>query len=73
VFDIRITESALQDIAWFRPRDRRTIFDGIQEQVRIEDFRVFYDVDAVQEIVEVKVVGEKSRSKLLVRGKEFRL
>ena len=42
-------------------------------EVRIEAFRVFYDVDVDRQVVEVKVVGRKSGSKLLVRGKEFRL
>ena len=41
-------------------------------EVRIEGFRVFYDSDADQEIVEVKVVGRKMGSKLTVRGKEFK-
>jgi len=97
MFDIRFTESALEDIAWFQTRDRRIVFDGIQQQladepvvetrnrktlrpnrtaeweVRIEAFRVFYDVDIGQQVVDVKVVGRKSGSKVLVRGKEFRL
>jgi mRNA-degrading endonuclease RelE of RelBE toxin-antitoxin system len=97
VFDIRFTESALEDVAWFRRRDRQIVFDGIQQQLaheafvetrnrkelrpnrtaewelRIEVFRVFYDADADQEIVEVKVVGQKSGSQVIVRGKEFKL
>ena len=97
MFDIRFTESALEDIAWFRGRDRQIVFDGIQQQlahepvvetqnrkklrpnrtaeweVRIEGFRVFYDADADQEIVEVKVVGQKVKSKVFVRGKEFKV
>jgi mRNA-degrading endonuclease RelE of RelBE toxin-antitoxin system len=90
VFDIQFTESALEDIAWFRGRDRQIIFDGIQQQVahepvtetrnrkklrpnktaewevRIEGFRVFYDADADQETVDVKVVGQKVGSKVCV-------
>jgi mRNA-degrading endonuclease RelE of RelBE toxin-antitoxin system len=97
VFDICFTESALDDIGWFRARDRRIIFDGIQQQladeptketrnrkrlrpnktaeweVRIEDFRAFYDADDDQEVVEIKVVGRKLGSKVIVRGQEFRL
>jgi mRNA-degrading endonuclease RelE of RelBE toxin-antitoxin system len=97
MFDIGFTESALEDIAWFQARDRRIVFDGIQQQltdepvvetrnrkklrpnrtaeweVRIGVFRVFYDVGVDQQVVEVKVVGRKSGSKVLVRGKEFRL
>ena len=33
VFDIRFIESALEDIAWFRGRDRQIVFDGIQQQL----------------------------------------
>ncbi len=97
VFDIRFTESALEDIAWFRGRDRQVVFDGIQQQlaheplvetrnrkklrpnktaeweVRIEEFRVFYDGDAEPGIVEVKVVGRKVGNKVFVRGKEFKV
>jgi hypothetical protein len=39
----------------------------------MEVFRVFYDADADQEVVEVKVVGQKSGSQVIVRGKEFKL
>jgi hypothetical protein len=41
--------------------------------VRIEAFRVFYDVAVDRRVVEIKVVGRKWGSKVLVRGKEFRL
>jgi mRNA-degrading endonuclease RelE of RelBE toxin-antitoxin system len=36
VFDICFTESALEDIAWFRGRDRQIVFDGIQQQLEHE-------------------------------------
>jgi hypothetical protein len=36
VFDIYFTESAFEDIAWFRGRDRRIVFDGIQQQLAHE-------------------------------------
>jgi len=47
--------------------------DRAEWEVRIEAFRVFYDVDIGQQVVDVKVVDRKSGSKVLVRGKEFRL
>lgn len=97
MFAIHFTESALEDIAGLRGRDRQIVFDGIQQQlphepvletrnrkklrpnrtaaweVRIEEFRVFYDVDVDQETVEVKLIGQKVGSKVIVRGKEFKL
>jgi hypothetical protein len=36
MFDICFTESAMVDIAWFQARDRRIVFDGIQQQLADE-------------------------------------
>ncbi len=97
MFQVALTQSALDDIAWFSKRERTIICDRIEEQltyeptaptrnrkkvrpnqtaeweVRIDNFRVFYDVDASENVVEVKVVGHKPGNKLFVRGKEFTL
>jgi mRNA-degrading endonuclease RelE of RelBE toxin-antitoxin system len=97
MFRIAFTESALEDIAWFRKREQTIIFDRVEEQlahepnvetrnrkrlrpnkvaqweVRIDTYRVFYDVDVDAGVVEVKMVGSKKGNKLLVRGKEFTL
>ena len=42
-------------------------------ELRVETFRVFYDVDAVANAVEVRMVCHKEGNKLLVRGKEYAL
>jgi mRNA-degrading endonuclease RelE of RelBE toxin-antitoxin system len=42
-------------------------------ELRIGEFRVFYDVDAVQALVTVKAIGEKRGEKLIIRGEEFDL
>ena len=42
-------------------------------ELRIGEYRVFYDVDAEADTVEVKMVGHKERDKLIVRGKEYAL
>ena len=97
MFDIRLSESALADIRWFRQRERRTIMDGIERQLvyepdietrnrkrlrpnrvaewelRIDDYRVVYDVKTNEAQVEIKLVGLKNGNKLLVRGKEYKL
>ena len=97
MFDIRLSESALADIRWFRQRERRTIMDGIERQLvyepgietrnrkrlrpnrvaewelRIDDYRVVYDVKADEAVVEIKLVGLKNGNQLLVRGKEYEL
>jgi mRNA-degrading endonuclease RelE of RelBE toxin-antitoxin system len=70
VFAIKFTESALQDLRFFKKADRNVILDAVNQQltgdpltpnrhrkplrpndlssweVRVGDFRVFYDVDA---------------------------
>lgn len=42
-------------------------------ELRVGEFRVFYDVDTKQSTVEIKTVGIKEANLLRVRGKEFRL
>ncbi len=39
-------------------------------ELRIGEYRVFYDVDLERNPVEVKMVGCKDHNRLLVRGKE---
>lgn len=42
-------------------------------ELRLGDFRVFYDVDESRLAVRVKAVGRKEHNRLLIRGKEFDL
>ena len=42
-------------------------------EVRIGKCRVFYDVDQTDRIVQVRMIGEKRRNLLLVRGEEYTL
>lgn len=42
-------------------------------ELRIGDFRVFYDVEEPANIVVVRAVGWKEHNRLLIRGKEFLL
>src|SRR4051812_10045273 len=39
-------------------------------ELRVDDFRVLYDIDFSKRRVEVKVIGLKQGAQLLVRGKE---
>ena len=41
--------------------------------MRIGKYRVFYDVDQTDRIVQVRMIGEKRRNLLLVRGEEYTL
>jgi mRNA-degrading endonuclease RelE of RelBE toxin-antitoxin system len=42
-------------------------------ELRVGDYRVFYDVDAQARVVTIKAIGWKSHSTLYIRGKEFQL
>ena len=42
-------------------------------ELRINDYRVVYDVKADEAVVEIKLVGLKNGNQLLVRGKEYEL
>ena len=42
-------------------------------ELRIGDFRVFYDVEEEANIVVIRAVGWKEHNRLLIRGKEFLL
>jgi mRNA-degrading endonuclease RelE of RelBE toxin-antitoxin system len=44
-----------------------------QWELRIDCFRVFYDVDLDAHVVIIKAVGWKDYNTLLIRGKEFQL
>ncbi len=41
--------------------------------MRIEKYRIFYDLNHEEPVVEVKVVGEKRGNKVVVRGEEYEL
>lgn len=47
--------------------------DLSQWELRVGDFRVFYDVDVEKEETLIKAVGEKGHNKLYIRGKEYEL
>src|SRR5258708_19051270 len=97
MYSIAFTPNALDDIAWFRKRERRIILvriegqlsqqpdietrnrkrlrpnENVEWELRIERYRVFYDVDLASNVVEVKMIGYKEGNTLFIRGKEFNL
>lgn len=42
-------------------------------ELRVQKYRVFYDVDGKEKIVKIVAIGHKDGNKLLIRGKEFAL
>jgi mRNA-degrading endonuclease RelE of RelBE toxin-antitoxin system len=56
-----------------RNRKRLRPNDLAEWEIRIEKFRVFYDVDEQVKIVKVEAVGYKAGSKLFIHGEEYAL
>ena len=42
-------------------------------ELRIGDFRVFYDVDEAEQVVSIRALGYKAGSRLMINSKEFDL
>lgn len=42
-------------------------------ELRVDEFRVFYDLDAATAVVKIEAVGHKRGSKLFVHGEEYEL
>ncbi len=42
-------------------------------ELRVKHYRIFYDMDQENSIVEIKAIGYKEHNKLFFRGKEFLL
>ncbi len=44
-----------------------------ERELRIDRFRIFYDIDEGRAVVKIEVIGHKRANRLYVRGEEFRL
>ena len=44
-----------------------------ERELRIDRFRVFYDIDERRAVVKIEAIGHKSGNCLHVRGEEFQL
>jgi mRNA-degrading endonuclease RelE of RelBE toxin-antitoxin system len=42
-------------------------------ELRVGEYRVFYDVDEEEQVVRIKAIGRKEHNRLTIRGKEFPL
>jgi mRNA-degrading endonuclease RelE of RelBE toxin-antitoxin system len=56
-------------------RDRKKLRESIlsQWELRIDQYRVFYNVIHAERKVQVTAVGRKDRNRLLIRGREVKL
>lgn len=93
MYEIEYTDSAQQDLAYFKKHEQVLIYDEINEQLkyeptretrnrkrmrpnstaewelRIDKYRVFYDVDTVVRIVSIEAIGEKEGNRIRFRGR----
>jgi mRNA-degrading endonuclease RelE of RelBE toxin-antitoxin system len=56
-----------------RNRKRLSPNNVAEWELRIDNFRVFYDVDEVVSIVKIEAIGYKEGNKLYIRGEEYEL
>jgi len=96
-FVLEFTESALNDLRFFRKYEQNIITEQIQLQLirepgketrnrkpmepnaladwelRIGNYRVFYDIDDAAGTVKIKAIGYKEHNRLFIRGTEYPL
>lgn len=97
MFELDFTESAIEDLRYFKNTEQNLILDTVEEQLpqepldvtknrkqlrpndisawelRIDKYRVFYDVNVENNLVIIKAVGWKEHNQLFIRGKESKL
>lgn len=95
-FFVDLTDSAVEDLDYFRKNERKIISDGIARylgrdanvetrrrkplrpnriapwELRIEDYRVFFDFEKDNK-VKVVAIGHKEHNDLYIRGKKVEL
>ncbi len=96
-FSIKIAESALDDLKWFKKYERMLILDEIDTQLlyepmvetrnrkmmrddivsrwelRVDKYRVFYNVNEKDRIVDITAIGYKKHNMLFIGGKEVKI
>ena len=94
-FIVRLTDSAIEDLDYFKKTERKIISDGIalylkheanvetrrrkpllpnpisEWELRVRDYRVFYDFEG--DMVKVVAVGHKEHNELFIRGRRVEL
>ena len=72
---IAIIESQIPNQATWEACNRKRLRPNqlAEWELRIGEFRVFYDVDSQNAVVKVVAIGHKRGNKLFVHGKEFDL
>ena len=68
-------EACLRDEPWRETRNNKVLRPNqtAERELRIDHFRVFYDVNSEDEVVKIVAVGHKSGNRLHIGGEEFEL
>ena len=78
-FDQRIIMTAIEEQLQHQPveetRNRKRLRPNAlaEWELRVDTFRVFYDVDAENALVKIEAVGQKQGNKLFIHGEEYEL
>ncbi len=86
MYNIKFTSSALEDVRWFKKRERMIIVNGIAEQLGNDpsgetrnrkrlrpNATSEWELRLEERRVAVKAVGEKRGNRVVVRGEEYEL
>jgi mRNA-degrading endonuclease RelE of RelBE toxin-antitoxin system len=78
-FDQRIIVTAIEEQLQHQPTEethhrKRLRPNALAEwELRVDTFRVFYDIDAENASVKIEAIGQKLRNKLFIHGEEYEL
>ncbi len=94
MYDIEFSDTANQDLKWFKKHEQNIILDGIAEnlryepnietrnrkpmdpnpiaewELRIDKFRVLYNIEQTVKIVSIEAIGVKIGSDFVIRGEK---
>jgi mRNA-degrading endonuclease RelE of RelBE toxin-antitoxin system len=72
---VAAVENQLPHQATMQSRNRKRLRPNqlAEWELRVGDFRVFYDVDTGRAVAKIKAIGYKQGSRLFLRGEEFEL
>ncbi len=77
MFEIRYTPEAVEDLSGYDRRDRNNKVLRpnrlAERELRIDRFRVFYDIDEGKAVVKIEAIGHKRGNRLYFRDEEFQL
>src|SRR5947207_7488421 len=68
--EMRLTHEPMTET---RNRKRLRPNELAEWELRVGNFRVFYDVDQENDVIKIEAIGYKRSGELFIRGKEYQL